>query len=169
MNIYIVRHGETDYNVDGRYAGRIDVPLNEKGISQAYEVKEKLMGIKFDKVYSSPLQRAYKTAEIIYDGDIIIDERIIERDNGELEGRLKTEIKDVINFNDPNEKRYNIESIIEFRKRIYAFLDDISNLDAENVLIVTHAGVGIYMRCYFEGEPKDNNYSIYIQNLTLFD
>ena len=40
MNIYIVRHGQTDYNVNGRYGGRIDVPLNKNGISEAYNVKE---------------------------------------------------------------------------------------------------------------------------------
>ena len=161
MNIYIVRHGQTEYNINGRIGGRIDVPLNEKGIEEAYEVKEKLKDIKFDKVYSSPLKRAYETARIITNEDIIKDDRIIERSNGKLEGKLKSEIKEIIDFNDPNEKRYDIESIIDFRNRIKNFLDDITNMDGENILIVTHAGVGIYMRCYFEGEPKDNNYLSY--------
>ena len=161
MKIYIVRHGKTDYNVNGRYAGRLDVALNDDGIKEAYEVKEKLKNIKFDKIYSSPLQRAYETARIITDENIIKDDRIIERSNGELEGRLKSEITDNIDFNDPNEKRYNIESIIDFRNRIKSFLDDITIGNDENILIVTHAGVGIYMRCYFEGEPKDNNYLLY--------
>ncbi len=161
MNIYIVRHGQTDYNVNGRYGGRIDVPLNKIGISEAYNVKEKLNGIKFDKVYSSPLSRAYDTARIITDCDIIKDERIIERSNGELEGKLKSEISELPDFNNPNEKRYNIESITNFRKRINSFLDDIINCDAENILIVTHAGVGIYIRCYFEGEPENSNYYSY--------
>ncbi len=50
MNLYIVRHGQTDYNVNGRFAGKLDVPLNDAGINEAYEVKNKLSGIKFDKV-----------------------------------------------------------------------------------------------------------------------
>ena len=69
--IYIVRHGQTEYNVVGRYCGRIDVPLNENGINQAYELRDILKNIKFDYVFSSPLKRALKTAEIICNNDII--------------------------------------------------------------------------------------------------
>ena len=158
--IYIVRHGQTDYNVEGRYGGRIDIPLNEEGIRQAYIVKELLKNIKFDLVFSSPLIRTCETASIITDSDIIKDNRLIERDNGDLEGKLKSEIKEIINFNDPNTK-YNIENIIDFRKRIYNFFDDITKYKGKNILVVTHAGVGIYARCYFEGEPVDNDYSEY--------
>ena len=162
MNIYIVRHGQTDYNVNGRYGGRLDVPLNEVGRSQALEIKEQLKDIKFDKVYSSPLSRALETTKIITNNDIILDDRIIERSNGELEGKLKSEISELPDFNDPNEKRYNIESIIDFRNRIKDFLDDVtSDTDSQNILIVTHAGVGIYMRCYFEGEPINGDYMVY--------
>lgn len=160
--IYIIRHGQTDWNLEGRYAGRTDVTLNNKGIEQAYIIKEELKNINFDKVFSSPLIRAYETAQIISNNEIIKDNRIIERSNGDLEGKLKTEITDYIDFNDPNEKKYNIESIIEFRERIKNFFDEITELyKGENVLVVTHAGVGIYARCYFEGEPCDNNYSKY--------
>ena len=162
MNIFIVRHGQTDYNINGRYGGRIDVPLNETGINEAIILKEKLAGIKFDKVYSSPLVRAYKTARIITDEEIVTDERIIERSNGDLEGRLKSEIKDKPDFNDPDETRYNIENIVDFRDRINSFLDDIVDEKSdENILIVTHAGVGIYARVYFEGEPVDEDYMSY--------
>ena len=160
--IYIVRHGQTDWNLEGRYAGRIDIPLNNKGREQAKIIKEQLKDIVFDKVFSSPLLRAYETAQIISNNPIIKDARIIERYNGDLEGKLKTEIIDHIDFNDPNENKYNIESIIEFRKRIDNFFDEIiNNYNGENILIVTHAGVGIYARCYFEGEPKDNDYTKY--------
>ncbi len=163
--IYIVRHGETNDNVIGRYAGRIDVELNEKGIKQAKELKEKLKDISFDLVFSSPLKRAYKTASIITNNEIIKDNRLIERDNGSLEGKLKSEIKEKIDFNDPNEKRFNIENIIVFRKRINSFLEEILNkYRGKNVLVVTHAGVGIYIRCFFEGEPKDGNYLSYKLN-----
>jgi len=160
--LYLVRHGQTDWNLNGRYGGRIDVPLNAVGIEQAKQISKDLSDVRFDFVYSSPLKRAYDTAKIITNNEIIIDDRLIERSNGELEGMLKSDIKDVIDFNDPNEKRYNIENIIDFRKRIKSFLDDIIEMSKDkNILIVTHAGVGIYIRCYFEGEPKDNNYLNY--------
>ena len=159
--IYITRHGETEWNVEGRCAGRTDVELNETGLKQAQEIKEKLSNIKIDRVISSPLKRAYQTAKIISDKDIIIDDRIIERCNGELEGKLRSEAPKDIDFNDPN-VGYGIESIIDFRNRIENFCKELEiKYKNQNVLVVTHAGVSIYIRCYFEGEPKDNNYSNY--------
>lgn len=159
--IYIVRHGQTNDNVIGRYSSK-NTELNEKGIEQAINIREKLKDIKFDIVISSPLKRAIKTAEIICNNKIIKDERISERNNGELEGKLKTEIKEKINFNDPKEKRYNIENINNFRKRINNFFQEITrNYKGKNILIVTHAGVGIYARCFFEGEPITGNYLDY--------
>jgi len=158
--IYIVRHGQTDWNIEGRYQGRIDVELNEAGIKQAERIREELKDIKFDKVFSSPLKRAYKTAQIICNNEIIVDERLTERFNGELEGRLKAECKILPDFNDPNETRFGIESITMFRKRIYDFFDEITRkYKDKNVLVVTHAGISIYIKCYFEGEPKEDEYS----------
>lgn len=161
--IYIVRHGQTDWNVVGRFQGRKDISLNETGIKQAEELKDKLNNIKFDKVISSPLKRALETAKIITNdsNNIILDERIIERCNGELEGKLKTEVDQNIDFNDP-EVKYGIESITDFRNRIFDFCKELeNNYKNQNILVVTHAGVGIYMRCYFEGEPEENNFKQY--------
>ncbi len=159
--IYIVRHGQTDWNLEGRYAGRKDVELNAKGIEQAESIQKELKNVKFDKVISSPLKRAYKTATIITNSEITVDERIIERCNGKLEGKLKGECPQNIDFNDPN-IGLGIESIIDFRGRIFNFFDEITEkYKNQNVLVVTHAGVGIYARCYFEGEPEDGNYSSY--------
>ena len=162
MNIYIVRHGETDSNKYKKYfGGRIDVPLNDEGIAGAEKVKLELSNITFDKVYSSPLQRAYKTASIITNDEITIDERLIERSNGTLEGMLKSSVPNDIDFNSPYETRYGIENIIIFRKRINDFFNDLKEKDYENVLVVTHAGVIMYATCYFEGLPKNNNYGKY--------
>lgn len=164
--IYIVRHGETDWNVEGRYQGRQDTELNEKGRSQAREIKEKLKDVKFDKIISSPLKRAYETAEIIANGfPIEVDSRLIERSNGELEGKLREEIHQIVNYNDPKETRYGIENINDLRARVFDFckhLEEIS--EGKNVLVVTHAGVCIYVRCYFEGEPPEMNYRSYRLN-----
>ena len=160
--IYIVRHGQTDWNLEGRYQGRIDIELNETGINQAEKIKEELKGIKFDKIFSSPLKRAYKTAQIICDDNIIKDERLIERCNGQLEGKLKTECKEAVDFTDPNEERLGIEPLPMFRKRISDFFDEIlEKYPNKDILVATHAGVSIYAKCYFEGEPEDGNYSKY--------
>ena len=90
--IYIVRHGQTNLNVEGRYGGRIDTPLNKEGIAQAKKLKEKFKNIKLDIVITSPLIRTIQTANEITSKEKITDERIIERSNGDLEGKLKSEI-----------------------------------------------------------------------------
>ena len=158
--ICIVRHGQTDWNVEGRYQGRCDTHLNEVGIMQAREIASKINNKKFDVVFSSPLKRAYETAQILTDQDIIVDDRLMERSNGDFEGKLKTEIEGKIDFNDPSENR--IENINDFRNRIEDFFLDITkNYKDKNVLVVTHGGVCIYARCFFEGEPLDGDYSNY--------
>ena len=160
--IYIVRHGQTDWNVEGRNQGRTDIELNGTGIKQADETAKKLEGKNFDIVFSSPLKRAYKTAQIICDGDIIPDERLIERCNGDLEGKLKSEYKGLVNFADPHENRHGVEPLPVFRKRITDFFDYIlKNYPGKEILVVTHAGISIYAKCYFEGEPADGDYSKY--------
>lgn len=154
--IYIVRHGQTDWNKVGRMQGRTDIPLNETGREQAREVGEKLKGIEFDKVFSSPLKRAYETAKIITNKPIEIDERLIERCCGELEGKTKNEIKIRPNFNSLTETMCGIEFLPDFKARIASFFDEIlKEYPNKNILISTHAGVCLNARCYFEGEPEN--------------
>ena len=163
MNLYIVRNGRTNYDLLGKLAGQIDVALNKKGVDEAFEARDKLKNIRFNKVYSSPLHRALLTAQLIRYENIILDDRLMPRNKGDLEGKLLSEIDNTIDFNNPNETRYNIEPLADFRNRINGFLDEItanSNED-DNVLVVTHSGVGIYMRCYLEGEPVNGNYDRY--------
>lgn len=158
--IYLVRHGQTDWNVQGRNQGRTDTELDQAGIEQAKQMAEQLKNVHLDYVFSSPLKRALKTAEIIYSGDIIIDERIIERCNGELEGR--TDANELIDFSDPNDTRYGVEPLAVFRKRINDFWQEIlRDYSGKNILVVTHAGVGIYSKAFFSGEPENGNYSAY--------
>ncbi len=158
--IYIVRHGQTDWNLEGRRQGRIDIELNNNGIEQAKKLHEELKNIKFDIVFSSHLKRAYKTAQIISNNDIIIDNRIIERCNGKLEGKFKSDFNGAVDFTSYKGQGYEIEPLLDFRERIKNFLDEIMvKYKNKNVLIVTHAGVSIYLKCYFAGEPDDGNYS----------
>lgn len=169
--IYVVRHGQTDWNFEGRFQGRIDIELNETGREQAERTGEKLNGIKFDKVFSSPLKRALETARIITDEPIEIDNRIIERCNGQLEGKLKTECENMVDFTDGDEQKLGIEPLSDFRGRITDFFSELEEkYEGKNVLVVTHAGVSIYVRCYFEGEPKNGNYNEYkLKNCEVFE
>ena len=85
-----LRHGATDWNREGRFQGRTDVPLNDEGISQARSAARRLQGVAFDTIVSSPLIRAVKTAEIIAAASrkpVSVDARLIECDFGSFEGR----------------------------------------------------------------------------------
>lgn len=152
--IYIVRHGETDWNISKKVMGRFDEPLNEKGKEQATIVSKTLSSNKIDLIICSPLLRTKQTAEIINENkniEIIYDERIIERDFGEFEGLNINEFEFADYWNYYKNKQYNkAENIIDFFDRIYSFLDDIiEKYSDKNILVVTHGGVSISMYCYF--------------------
>ena len=90
--IYVTRHGQTDWNVQKKVMGRCDEPLNETGLQQAEETRNNLLNTKIDIIICSPLQRAKQTADVINKGrniPIIYDDRIVERDFGEFEGKQK--------------------------------------------------------------------------------
>ena len=88
MKIYIVRHGEVPHNALKQYNSE-DEDLNEKGISQAEALKDKIKDIDYDIIISSPLIRARHTADIINvnNKEIIFDDRIKERNPGDLSGK----------------------------------------------------------------------------------
>ena len=93
--IWIVRHGQTDWNVEGRYQGQADRPLNAVGLAQAQQAAEQLRGRDFAAIYSSDLQRARVTAEIIAGQlglPVQVDRRLREVNQGEWEGLLTADI-----------------------------------------------------------------------------
>lgn len=95
MKIYLIRHGQTDWNLQGRFQGREDIQLNENGMKQAIECGNALKGEEFKAVITSPLSRARKTAEIIAEivsvDQVIVDEGIIERDFSKVSGMTPRE------------------------------------------------------------------------------
>lgn len=95
MKLYIIRHGETDWNKERRMQGSADIELNEYGRKLAFITKEALKDIPFDIAYTSPLKRASETAKIILEGrDIPLykDKRIEEMNFGKYEGKSEAEL-----------------------------------------------------------------------------
>lgn len=148
MKIYVIRHGQTRLNKLMLMQGRSDEPLDEVGISQAQEVREKLKDIKFDAVFSSSLIRARKTAMIVSgvsEEELKIDDRIIEFDFGPYEAKpykhlgarmsMYWALPEII----PGPK--GVERVKDAVKRVRSFLEELGKNDYDNVLIVCHGGI----------------------------
>ena len=159
MKLYVVRHGETYANVEKIYNGRVDDNLNEKGISQAKELTEKIKDIDIDLIICSPMKRTVQTCEIINVNniDVIYDERIIERDPGYLGGKKLTEYdrEDFWNYYSKDNVP-GLETVKDIFERISKFLDDIKiKYKNKSILLVTHSGVSRATYFYFNEMPKD--------------
>ena len=91
--VYLARHGETAWSLSGQHTGRTDLPLTERGERNARALGERLRGLTFAKVYTSPLQRAARTCELAGFGAAAeIDPDLVEWDYGQYEGRRTAEI-----------------------------------------------------------------------------
>lgn len=164
MKLYFVRHGETDMNARNMFYGWYDADINEKGISQAEELREAFKDIPIDAIYSSNLKRAYHTAEIIADGrPIETTTDIRELYYGKWENRtwedmteedrvlLKQWRTDWEGLTMPEG-----ESFMEFYTRVTTGLDRIIKENkGKHVLVVSHNGALSAMHCHLTGAgPK---------------
>ncbi|GAA4147863.1 histidine phosphatase family protein [Sphingobacterium kyonggiense] len=179
ITICLLRHGETAYNAEGnKYCGRTDIPLTERGIAQANRMQELLKDFQFDAVFSSPLQRAKTTAEIASgrSEDVKVDDRLIEVNFGEWEGKTSDEfIADDPNswFNwlsDPSAFRAgNIgETGQQVLNRLNNFYDELMDkYDGKTVLVVGHNGVNRLFMSSQLGMPLKNYRKIVQENSAL--
>jgi broad specificity phosphatase PhoE len=91
--VYLVRHGETEWSASGQHTGRTDIPLTQEGERKARGLRERLKGLKFDRVFTSPLQRAARTCELAGFGEAAkLDPDLLEWNYGDYEGRKTSEI-----------------------------------------------------------------------------
>ncbi|MDR1197166.1 MAG: class I tRNA ligase family protein [Candidatus Nomurabacteria bacterium] len=170
ITISFVRHGTTDWNVEGRKQGRTDIPLNEKGREQDEQAREQLKGEKFDVIFVSPLKRAYETAKIInkdLEAEIIVHNDIIERDFGSFEGNIPVDKEWDKFWNYHDNLSFDGEDIKTLFKRVHSFVDFVKeNYAGKNILIVSHGGVARAFRFYFEKMPKDGKLVDYLPKNT---
>lgn len=146
MELFLVRHGETTWNKEGRYYGHSDVPLSDKGIAQAKELGNYFRKIEFDKVIVSPLIRAVDTAKELTDQELEMEKRLMEQNFGRFEGKtygeLQQEFPEELVCWNRNHQEYCLpegESFRMVRERVDDFLQDLWKEEGK-VLVVAHKG-----------------------------
>jgi alpha-ribazole phosphatase/probable phosphoglycerate mutase len=180
LKIFLLRHGQTAWNADNnRYCGRTDIPLTGRGIEQAEAVRQQLSGVRFDGVYSSPLQRAVRTAELAAGRPPAADDRLIEVDFGSWEKKTKEEFipEDPQLWqawmDDPGAARAGGTG--ETGMEVVSRVDDLFNellatRRSGNYLVAAHNGVNRLYLAYKLGMPLRNYRRILQENssVTLF-
>ena len=158
--IYLVRQGQTDWNLFKRANGITETFLNQTGIEQSKAQAKNLEDINFDVCFCSPQIRTRQTCEIIYQGSTIFDDRLTEINCGEFEGMEETPemMKVVMQAAQIGDK--GTERIDVFMKSNIDFCDMINNeYKGRNILIVTHAANVRVIIYYFLGKPKDYDFN----------
>jgi len=174
-DLWLIRHGQTDWNLEGRCQGHADIPLNETGLAQAAALAAQLNEQTFTAIYSSDLLRTRQTADALakHTGlPVQLDPRLREIHQGEWEGRL---IHEVV-LTQP-EARLNAlmnpdiprapggESINQVTERVTAAAKDIvSRHPQEAVLVVSHGLSIAALICHFENIPILSIYSLIPDN-----
>jgi broad specificity phosphatase PhoE len=177
LHLILVRHGETEWNLQRRYQGQSDVPLSEFGRQQAELIAKRLAGHTIDAVYASDLKRAWETAGVISEKcglEIASEPRLRELKFGILEGLTFDEAEaqhpEMIAawLEDFNNTPQGAETIDLFNTRIISLLDDlIRKHDEQVVLLVGHGGsLSEILRVVLE-LPPDKRWYLELENASL--
>jgi probable phosphoglycerate mutase len=180
MTLLLIRHGETQWNVERRYQGQLDSPLTERGIAQAEAVGRRLLGLpEFDSapVVASPLGRARHTAEIICGNRsstaFETDDRLREISLGSWDGLFRHEIAarspGIFETHGPYEWYFHSadgERYDAFHARLAAFLQDA--LARPMQIIVAHGVVSRVLRGLYAGMPRDLALSLPVPQDRIF-
>lgn len=165
--LYLIRHGRTDWNDEGRYQGQADPPLNRQGWLDAYAAALKLSTVCFDAIYSSDLQRAQQTAQVCanFTGlPLQLEPRLREICLGEWQGLLVSQIQERFPEllerwkSDPQSVRPpGGETLGELENRVVAALNDITASPmAKTVAVFTHKLPIAVLRCRTRGLDPGN-------------
>ncbi|MGL5675202.1 MAG: histidine phosphatase family protein [Cellulosilyticaceae bacterium] len=183
MKVYITRHGETAWNLEGKMQGWADSGLSSNGVENAQKLGEHLKDIEFDAIYCSPLGRAIETANYIKGNrplQMIYRDSLKEMNFGKWEGMKHADIEGVYgeernNFwNNPMQyQTIEGESFDDLLARAGKFIEELKQLkDAKNVLVVSHA---IYIKALYaviRGYTLEEFWNppfIYDTSLTILD
>ncbi|MCL4396359.1 MAG: histidine phosphatase family protein [Chloroflexi bacterium] len=174
----LVRHGQTEWNKNERFRGRADIPLNETGVAQAQQVAARLVGEKIDAIYSSPLQRALRTAQPIAENHRLAVQPLDglnDVDEGALEGLTIAEARQdfpkVVDdwLNAPGHVKFpKGESLKTVRIRVEKTLTDLAALHPDQTLVlVSHRVTSGVILCHVIGLDLDSYWNIELDNASM--
>jgi len=160
--LYFIRHGQTNWNLQKKIQGITDIPLNETGIREAQSAAVEISKKKWDRIISSPLSRAQKTAEILNQNiglPIETDQRLCEFDLGDLEGKPLSHLTpDVWRMLAEEPGKLKAEGLPLAYRRISAFMREISK--EPDTLIVMHSGL-FKIISYYLRHPDGFDYNLF--------
>ena len=176
--LYLIRHGETDYNSELRFQGQIDIPLNWKGIEQAEKVADFLKDIPLQVIYTSTLQRARTTAEIIgkakgikpQETDALREMSIGIWENLNSKDIQKNYAKEWKDFfaSPASTKIPKGESMSDVQKRAYPVVQQILDEHPEgDVAFVAHGGIIRVLICTMLGLDLNRAWHLHVGNASI--
>ncbi|MBU5465881.1 alpha-ribazole phosphatase [Virgibacillus sp. MSJ-26] len=179
MQIYLIRHGQTDWNIRGKLQGSMDIELNQTGITQAKLLSNTLLNsdYNFSAIYSSPQKRAIQTAQILSEltkVKYVSIEGLQEINFGEWEGLTWNEIEERYpaqykkwSVNQRYSKPPKGESYQELLNRVLPAIHKVIKRNRENVVIVTHRAVIMCLQCYLTNTPFDQMMKFNMDNSSI--
>ncbi|MCS6964130.1 histidine phosphatase family protein [Thermoflexus sp.] len=173
--LWLIRHGRTAWNAQGRIQGWADVPLDEVGREQARRLAERLRASPPDRILCSPLWRAYETAQILaaaWGVPVEVDERLKERGQGPLEGRTGVEVAALREAwrqfeQDPTAEIAGVEPRAVFAARVWAAMQAAMDRPERALAIVAHGGTFAMFFRQWLGLPLDRPSPFRFDNTSL--
>ena len=177
--LILIRHGETEWNVEGRYQGQADPPLNSRGRRQALTLAHKLSAIGLELLVSSPLKRAAQTAQILarkFQLPILYDQRLMEIHQGDWQTRLRSEIEQHYPelFHRWETEPWQVtppngENLPQVQQRVNEFLDELLlRYPGSCIGIVTHRIPIALVKLRYQGLDADIVRTLHLPN-TYFE
>ena len=174
-HLYLVRHGQTDWNVEGRWQGQADVPLNERGRQQAAQVARALSKLGLVAIYSSDLLRARETANTLaaLTGlEVQLDPRLREIHQGEWQGMLVSEIQERYGeaFQRRKDDPLNVappggETVLQVKERVVDAIEDIvQQHPQERVAVVSHGFALAVIQVHYQNRPVTDAWKMIPEN-----
>lgn len=180
VRIILIRHGETQWNIEGRYQGQEDTHLSERGLKQGHLVAAGLKDVPLDVAISSPLERSFMTCSFcaaFHHLPVLKDKRLLEINHGDWEGRLAGEIQAQYpeEFHAWHTQPEKVtmpgkggESLEDVRRRVRAAFDDYAKTyEGKTVLVAAHDAVNKAIICDILGLDMSHFWQIKQDNTCI--